>query len=386
MSIPAALEAVVFDVPLKDYTYYLSVVKCALDRGFDVNTQRAAVSGRDPIWGGNGCYNGPIWGRGADSNEVALYGEPAVPDGEPRALLHVACRRLAVRVVRFLLSHGADVNARTPTTGQTPLIVVMESITTSKDDILRAIDILGLLADAGADFSHRDARGNTPLHRWAGNRCVTGTENQEWRLAASVCRFVGFGGFSLADVNSKGNTPLAVAATTSPTTLCELLRSNWSVDSPSLHPPQAVLDMQNSDGDTCMHLLLREMCCTYCDKPPDRVTYLVRDGRRVQVPPIVCPVPNVRATHLQNAVRTLVRYGASLKIKGRFNDTAVEILEAPVQIVRCMSCSGRGRRVPVFAIDASNGTNTDLNADGPIHHAFGCFCPDDRTLCRPRDA
>ena len=61
-----------------------------------------------------------------------------------------------VRVVRYLISRGADVNARIPEDGRTPLHLAAGSIEGIEAPLLYAA-----LLEAGADASIRDNRGRT---------------------------------------------------------------------------------------------------------------------------------------------------------------------------------------------------------------------------------
>ena len=61
-----------------------------------------------------------------------------------------------VEIVRYLISRGADVNARIPEDGRTPLHLAAGSL-----DGIAAPLLYATLLEAGADASIRDARGRT---------------------------------------------------------------------------------------------------------------------------------------------------------------------------------------------------------------------------------
>ena len=61
-----------------------------------------------------------------------------------------------VEIVRYLISRGADVNARIPEDGRTPLHLAAGSL-----DGIAAPLLYATLLEAGADDSIRDARGRT---------------------------------------------------------------------------------------------------------------------------------------------------------------------------------------------------------------------------------
>ena len=61
-----------------------------------------------------------------------------------------------VEIVRYLISRGADVNARIPEDGRTPLHLAAGSL-----DGIAAPLLYAALLEAGADASIRDARGRT---------------------------------------------------------------------------------------------------------------------------------------------------------------------------------------------------------------------------------
>ena len=65
--------------------------------------------------------------------------------------LHWAARGGALRCARWLLNHGADVNART-VSGRTPLHMA-------------GAEMMWLLAGKGADLNAQDRKGRTPLHQ-----------------------------------------------------------------------------------------------------------------------------------------------------------------------------------------------------------------------------
>ena len=100
--------------------------------------------------------------------------------------LHWAARAGALRCAKWLLNHGADVDAQT-VAGRTPL------------HMAGGADMLWLLSGKGADLNARDRKGRTPLHQamYGG-----GLEKAEVLIVL---------GADVRIANRQGKTPLAVA-------------------------------------------------------------------------------------------------------------------------------------------------------------------------------
>jgi ankyrin repeat protein len=94
--------------------------------------------------------------------EAMLRGDPSRigPDGRDTIALHLAVSRKNVATIRWLLSHGVDVNARRPMwdCSHTALHMTIES---------GATEIACLLLDAGADPDVRDDKYHATALGWA---------------------------------------------------------------------------------------------------------------------------------------------------------------------------------------------------------------------------
>ncbi|MGA9342138.1 MAG: ankyrin repeat domain-containing protein [Rhodanobacteraceae bacterium] len=124
--------------------------------------------------------------RGADPNFL-----PAVEDCDQRSALVAAATLADLRLVRGLISEGADVNCNHD--GMTPLIAA------TRDSYLGRPDAVMTLLANGADPRFADANGNTPLHHAA--RCA------EPEVAALLLD----GAAPIDATNREGLTPLGVA-------------------------------------------------------------------------------------------------------------------------------------------------------------------------------
>ncbi|HEY1246848.1 MAG TPA: ankyrin repeat domain-containing protein, partial [Hyphomicrobiaceae bacterium] len=100
-------------------------------------------------------------GRVAEA-EAMLRADPSRigPDGADTIALHLAVGKRNVEVVRWLLAHGAAVNAKRPMwdCNHTALHMTVES---------GVIEIAGLLLDAGADPNLRDDKFHATALGWA---------------------------------------------------------------------------------------------------------------------------------------------------------------------------------------------------------------------------
>lgn len=92
--------------------------------------------------------------RGFSVNTPIIVGRTG---GKPvrHTLLHIAAQRGRLENVKFLLSYGANPDARDPDQGATPLHLCAEG---------NYGKIAETLAKAGADVNAKDSAGRTPLH------------------------------------------------------------------------------------------------------------------------------------------------------------------------------------------------------------------------------
>jgi ankyrin repeat protein len=139
-----------------------------------------------------------LLGYGADLDAMDLYG---------RTVLHYACENFGIfpNSVRFLLDHGANVNARTnakldgiefdgrEAEGVTPLqFAVVQSIPCTS--------LVRLLLDRGADIHMKDTAGRTALFMACGHPCQIG-----------VVKMLLDHGANINDTTDEGETPLHAA-------------------------------------------------------------------------------------------------------------------------------------------------------------------------------
>jgi ankyrin repeat protein len=123
------------------------------------------------------------------------------PHGYP--LLCIAAQGGHVDMAEFLMAQGADVNARHPQLGCTPLHMAAEE---GKADMAR------FLLSKGAKTNTTDITGATPLHKAAGSG------------HADVVQVLIAGGADVKAVDREGRTPLAVAVERKNNEVVELLR------------------------------------------------------------------------------------------------------------------------------------------------------------------
>ncbi len=85
-------------------------------------------------------------------------------DNEGNTLLHTAVKYSFLEGVKFLLSKGADIEARNKA-GETPMHMVGQVFgVEKKEDVQNSIKIAELLLSKGADINMKDSTGRTPLH------------------------------------------------------------------------------------------------------------------------------------------------------------------------------------------------------------------------------
>jgi|GEM_PF-1336798 len=132
--------------------------------------------------------------RGFGVNTLIVVGRAG---GRPvrHTLLHIAAQRGRLENVKFLLSYGANPDARDPDQGATPLHLCAEG---------NHRDIAETLVKAGADVNAKDATGCTPLHAAA-----------YWG-AAEVARILLASGAEVNARNDNRETPLHAATAGNP--------------------------------------------------------------------------------------------------------------------------------------------------------------------------
>jgi ankyrin repeat protein len=146
------------------------------DPGFDNWTAiHNASQGPDPTFS-NTSYNNPqlspdvirlLLEHGADVNARVVHaGED---DDERRTPLHVAAERGRVEVVCLLLEHGANVgaeddNGRTPLHDAADYRAIDPNYLTVEHHISGKVDVVRVLLEHGAKVGAEDNEGRTPLH------------------------------------------------------------------------------------------------------------------------------------------------------------------------------------------------------------------------------
>ena len=117
--------------------------------------------------------------------------------------LHVASAGYRTRLVKLLLTAGADPNAAANRRGSTPLHYAADGFITGPPwDPLKQVATLQLLLDAGAKLNTQDRNGATALHRAVRTRC------------ADAVRFLLEAGVDPTIRNESGSTPFHLAVQT----------------------------------------------------------------------------------------------------------------------------------------------------------------------------
>jgi len=188
--------------------------------------------------------------RGADANVLPL------PDQrDQRSPLMVAVTLPDLRLLRALISRGADVNR--PHAAATPLIAA------TRDSHEGRPDAVTMLLANGADPRRADADGNTPLHHAA--RCA------EPIIAALLVD----ASAALDAVNADGATPLAIACEGAKwPTAAFLLERGASPDPTQALPPLLAASAVADDDPTGVKLLLKHKARVDARGPLERTALM----------------------------------------------------------------------------------------------------------------
>ena len=152
------------------------------------------------VWGVPQAWAGELYKaakRGDLNNVITLLGTGAKVNEKERdnnnmTALHVAAMKGNVDIVRLLLKHGADLNAKDshPERGWTPLHYAVYS---------GRPDVVALLCDSGSKIDAKGANGGTPLHVAAAG------------YLDRVCKVLMEHGANVYALDAYGNTPVNVA-------------------------------------------------------------------------------------------------------------------------------------------------------------------------------
>ena len=139
---------------------------------------------------------------------------------DDRTPLHLATKNGRLKMARFLLDRGADIQAKNDI-GESPLHLAAQN---------NARDTAALLLDRGAYIQARDKHGNTPLHDAA------------WKNARDMAAWLVERGADITVKDNDGNTPLHDAAWSNARETAE-----WLVER------GADITVKDNDGGTPLH-------------------------------------------------------------------------------------------------------------------------------------
>ncbi|KAK5676971.1 hypothetical protein LTS10_010735 [Elasticomyces elasticus] len=212
---------------------------------FDPNTVSSSQTALYHALQGNKRHNVLLLlDSGADPNVYSVYTNEN--DDDPwQAPLHRAATDWHPDLITILLERGAAIDAPSLLNGQTPLhhalLAARFWATTRTRDWAALRMTVECLTAAGADVNVRDDDMNTPLDIWLS--IASNQDNPEMQRITTVILEAG------ADINSigaDGYSPfLLAAALDGPSKLFRLILGAYKPD----------LDLQNTEGDTALHLL-----------------------------------------------------------------------------------------------------------------------------------
>ena len=208
-------------------------------------------------------------------------------DGTP---LHAASRKGHVKILRMLLGHCVNVNARN-FIDQTPLHLAVDLV---------SLEVVRMLIEHNADINARDDKGRTPLHRFLS---LPYLENH-FDLASFL---IGHG----ADVDTKDNhysTPLHDASYYGGVETTQLLLEHG-----------ANIHARNEDGQTPLHWTLVDAGDSVLDRVFDAARFLLAHGADVDT------LDNNHSTPLHEAAscggvkaaQLLLEHGANVHIRNK---------------------------------------------------------------------
>ena len=237
-----------------------------------------------------------------------------------RSPLHLATENGSEKMVRFLVSQGANVNVSNEY-GETPLHLAITS---------GSLSVIRFLVDSGADVHAADRGGQTALElaaaednedvarflidkgvniRFQGGGSDTPLHRAVAHDAQNVVSLLLKKGVSVDVVNEYGQSPLFYAAETEDEYLIRLLVS-YGAD----------LNAMEGDGETCLHLAVLA-------EEPGRIIPLLNAGANVNARNYRRETPLHLATRLssEETIRLLIDSGANVNARNYDGETCLHL-------------------------------------------------------------
>ena len=208
------------------------VVKTLLHAGADINC--IDDSGNQPVHAASRFIDNPelmhiLIGEGADIEAEDLFGDKPLALscryghlGDVQtllgfdatvssSLLRKAVSSLHDAIVRELLNHGADTEARCPRTGRTPLLVLAAKTALREREFPAESNIIRLLHLSGANFKAQDHKGNSFLHLLAKRQWSEMSIDKALHVEDMIRYAIDYGA-NVNAANAQRETPLLLAA------------------------------------------------------------------------------------------------------------------------------------------------------------------------------
>jgi len=266
---------------------------------------------------------------GMDVN--AMHCPAADAPHEPTSMLHIACERSHVPLARFLVARGADVNLATRVRGYTPVFLAIELHgLASSMRIKRVASLVRLLRRHGADFGHRDADGRNVLQKWAAaapdpfiSKTRRGIPPVDERAIVDLLKP---SETDCAATDAGGNTALMLAASRADSRMHAILQYMQFTAKTPVEAKE--LDRQNTKGDTCLHMLVRDNGGLF-EHENDPDGYLSQDAEASQVHQLDPPTRSRQewvARCRAHCIERVIDAGANMRLRNNNGETAAGLL------------------------------------------------------------
>lgn len=248
---------------------------------------------------------------------------------EPTSMLHIACERSYVALARFLVARGADVNLATPVRGYTPVFLAIELHgQASRMRINRVASLVQLLRRHGADFGHLDANGHNVLQKWAVaapdpfiSKTRHGVPPVDERAIVDNLKP---SEADCAATDAGGNTALMLAAGCADSKLHSIIQYMRFEANTPVGPKE--LDRQNTKGDTCLHMLVRDKGGLF-EHENDSDGYVSQDDEALhQLDPPTRSRQVWIARCRAHCIERVIDSGANMHLRNNDGETAADIL------------------------------------------------------------